>query len=42
MAQQTINIGTVDNDGTGDTLKGGGDKINDNYSELYGVHGWGF
>jgi hypothetical protein len=36
MAKQVINIGTVDNDGTGDTLKGGGDKINDNFTELYG------
>lgn len=35
MAQQTINIGTVANDGTGDTLRDGGDKINDNFTELY-------
>lgn len=35
MAQQTINIGTVANDGTGDTLRVGGDKINDNFTELY-------
>lgn len=35
MAQQTINIGTVANDGTGDTLRTAGSKINDNFSELY-------
>lgn len=35
MAQQTINLGTVPDDGTGDTLRAGGDKINDNFDELY-------
>lgn len=35
MAQQTINIGTIANDGTGDTLRDAGDKINDNFTELY-------
>lgn len=35
MAQQTINLGTTPNDGTGDTLRSGGDKINDNFDELY-------
>lgn len=35
MAQQTVNIGTVANDGTGDNLRTGGDKINDNFTELY-------
>lgn len=35
MAQQTINLGTTDNDGTGDGLKSGGDKVNDNFTELY-------
>lgn len=35
MAQQTINIGTTPNDGTGDKLRIAGDKINDNFSELY-------
>jgi hypothetical protein len=35
MAQQTINIGTTANDGTGDTIRDGGDKINDNFTELY-------
>lgn len=35
MAQQTIGIGTVANDGTGDDLRTAGDKINDNFTELY-------
>src|SRR6056300_718929 len=35
MAKQTINIGTSANDGTGDTLRDGADKINDNFTELY-------
>jgi len=37
MAKQVIGLGTVDNDGTGDTLKAAGDKINDNFDELYGI-----
>lgn len=35
MAKQTINIGTIPNDGTGDTLRDGMDKANDNFTELY-------
>ena len=35
MPQQQINIGTVENDGTGDTLREGGQKINANFTELY-------
>ena len=35
MAQQIINLGTLANDGTGDDLRTGGDKINDNFTELY-------
>ena len=35
MAQQTINIGTSANDGTGDPLRTAFDKINDNFTELY-------
>lgn len=35
MAQQLIDIGSVANDGTGDTLRQAGDKINDNFTELY-------
>lgn len=34
MALQTINIGTMPNDGNGDTLRTAFDKINDNFSEL--------
>ncbi len=36
MTRQTINIGTNANDGTGDPLRTAFDKINDNFSELYG------
>ena len=36
MARQNIGIGAAPNDGTGDTLRVGGDKINDNFIELYG------
>lgn len=36
MAQQTINIGAAPNDGTGDPLRNAFDKINDNFTELYG------
>ena len=31
MAKQTINIGSSANDGTGSTLRGGGDIIIDNF-----------
>jgi hypothetical protein len=37
MAKQTINIGTVANDGTGDPLRDAMDKVNDNFTELYTV-----
>ena len=36
MAQQSISLGTSANDGTGDTLRDAGQKINDNFTELYG------
>ena len=36
MAKQTINIGSNANDGTGDPLRTAFDKINDNFTELYG------
>ena len=36
MAKQTLGLGTSANDNTGDTLRVGGDKINDNFAELYG------
>lgn len=35
MAQQTINVGTVANDGTGDPIRTGMIKVNDNFTELY-------
>ena len=41
MARLGINTGTTPNDGTGDTLFQGGDKINKNFSELYTVLGDG-
>lgn len=41
MAKQIINIGSAANDGTGDTLRDGADKINDNINELYSLLGDG-
>ena len=41
MAKSVINTGTVANDGTGDTLRAAGVKINDNFSELYQALGTG-
>jgi len=35
MTQQLLDLGTTPNDGTGDTLRAAGDKINDNFTELY-------
>ena len=35
MAYQSIGLGSSANDGTGDDLRTGGDKINDNFVELY-------
>lgn len=35
MAKQTINIGAAVNDGTGDSLRAGGTKINEMFDELY-------
>lgn len=35
MTQQNINIGAAANDGTGDTLRAAGTKINANFTELY-------
>jgi hypothetical protein len=35
MAKQTINIGSTADDGTGTTIRAGGDLINDNFTELY-------
>ena len=35
MSQQIIKTGAVANDGTGDTLRTAGIKINQNFTELY-------
>lgn len=35
MAKQTVNIGTLADDGTGDPARTAFDKINDNFDELY-------
>ena len=35
MAKQTINIGTIPDDNTGDPLRIAFDKTNDNFTELY-------
>jgi len=41
MAIQTLGLGTVADDGTGDTLRSAGDKINDNFLDVYTVLGDG-
>ena len=41
MAKQTINIGSTANDGTGSSLRAGGDLINDNFNEIYTAFGNG-
>jgi hypothetical protein len=41
MAQQTINIGSSSNDGTGDPLRTAFNKINENFTELYGTSAFG-
>jgi len=35
MAQEVINIGVTADDGTGDTIRGAGIKINNNFTEVY-------
>ena len=35
MAYQKVGIGSAANDGTGDTLRDGGDKINENFEDLW-------
>jgi len=37
MSQNTINIGTLAGDRTGDSLRTAGQKINANFTELYGI-----
>jgi plastocyanin len=41
MAKQTVNIGALPNDGTGDTLRDAMDKLNDNMNEIYSAIGDG-
>ena len=41
MANQTLGIGGVANDGTGDTLRAASDKVNDNFLEIYSLLGTG-
>lgn len=37
MARQNINVGTNENDGTGDKLRDAMQKVNENFVELYGL-----
>ncbi len=37
MGQEILNLGSSPNDGNGDTIRVGGGKINDNFTELYGL-----
>jgi len=41
MTKQTINLGSVPNDGTGDPLRTSFDKTNDNFDEIYTTFGDG-
>jgi hypothetical protein len=41
MAYQALGLGTNANDGTGDSLRTGGDKVNDNFVEIYTKLGTG-
>ena len=41
MAKQTVDLGSSANDGTGDSIRSGGDKINDNFTEVYNALGNG-
>ena len=41
MARQSINRGAIANDGQGDSLRDGADKVNANFSEIYSVLGDG-
>ena len=39
MTRQNISVGTSANDGTGDTLRSAGNKINENFVEIYNFLG---
>ena len=41
MAKQSIGLGSSANDGSGDTIRAGGDKVNDNFTEVYNALGDG-
>ena len=41
MSKQTINVGTTANDGSGSTIRAGGQIINANFTELYAALGDG-
>jgi hypothetical protein len=41
MAKYSINRGTTANDGTGDNLRAGADKVNLNFTEIYTAIGDG-
>jgi hypothetical protein len=41
MSKQVLLTGTVPNDGTGDDLRTGAEKINDNFNEIYNTFGNG-
>ena len=41
MAKQTVGLGSSANDGTGDTLRSGGTKLNANFDEIYAEFGDG-
>jgi hypothetical protein len=41
MAYQALGLGTTIGDGTGDSIRDGGDKINDNFVEIYTLLGTG-
>src|SRR6056300_401018 len=41
MAKQIVNVGTTPNDGTGSTIRAGGQIINSNFDDIYQVFGDG-
>ena len=41
MARLGLNAGSIPNDGTGDTLRNAGGKINSNFQEIYDYFGDG-
>ena len=39
MAKQTINVGSSADDGTGSTIRAGGQIVNANFDEIYSTFG---